>query len=330
MKSRSLLMGGALIALLGLGAVGCNENPIDITPTTGAPNAPTGLQASSSSTTSVILNWTAAADTGTITYKVSYSTTGTGGSGSVDAGAATTKEVTNLTAGQLYKFAVTAVRNGVESAADTLSWMGANRYTSDQATTTTIKMYEFASSKGSALALDNFAPYNGPRNLKTASDPPAVTQLAMIVDPGGTVAIGPAFAFPNFSHVLEFDPNVYISKNSFSANSLDSWFVSKSLDNYVFTSDATTQYNKAAISFPASSANGFGFFIRTGTAGGTNGYHYARVIVKSVGGKILQGSPDDRFVELEISYQSTPFMPYAKTAMKMKEAPIVGYAKQLR
>lgn len=318
MKLRSLLMGGALVALLGIGVIGCNENPVVDEPVIGSPKPPTALGASSKSPTSVLLSWTAAADTGTITYTLSWSSTGTGGTGSIPNIALTTATVTGLAEGALYKFSVVSNRSGKTSSADTLSFMGAGRFEN-----ASLKMYEYNSALGSAIAIDTAAPFSGPRNLVILSEP-TLAQLAIIVNPGGTsVDVGSGFAFTEYL-VPGLDSLTYMSKASFQANSLDTWYVTKSLDTYIANIDSG---NYDRFTFPASQPNnqGYGFFVRTGPAGK---YHYARVFLKNTGGKILQGTAPNRYVDVTISYQLTEDMAYAKSARK--ESPIAVTSQRRR
>lgn len=323
MKLRSLLMGGAIAALLGIGVIGCNENPVVDEPVPGSPSAPTNLKVSSKSDTQVIVNWTpAVGDTGTITFTVSWSSTGSGGSGSLPSLTTTTATVSNLTVGQEYKFNVVAVRNGKSSAADTLTWMGADRY----GETTELRMYEKASSLGSALAIDTRAPFSGPRNIKVATDP-TLAQLAMVVSPDGdSVYVGPAFAFDEFASVGAFDPTVYIGKNAYLATGLDTWFTDNPINNLIVTADEGNLHAFGFMATPTGpdAALGQGFFVRTGAIGNE---HFARVFVKNEGGKFLQGSGDDRFVEVTISYQAVANKPFAKSAGK--QSPI-GNTSQRR
>jgi hypothetical protein len=54
-----------------------------------------------------------------------------------------------------------------------------------------------------------------------------------------------------------------------------------------------------------------GFYVRTDTPGN---HHFARVMVRNNGGKILQSIPPNRYIELETSYQISANVPFAKAS----------------
>jgi hypothetical protein len=176
------------------------------------------------------------------------------------------------------------------------------------ASTVSLKLYEFSAPPplGSGLGLDGA---NGPRNISTATGEAGVysgIQLAMNTNANNTFDIGPAAAFVDFAHVNEFDQNTYVSDSLFFVNTLDEFYSSKSLEDYI----PKPLDNSNVFTMNNASATGEMFFVRTGTSSAN--YHYARVLVKSVGGKLLQGTGTSRYVEVEISYQATAGVPYAK------------------
>ena len=306
MKIRHLILGGLAVAAMSFAGTGCNENPITTPPGDGTgPTAPSGLQATSLSATSVGLKWVASTDSGAISYTVSWRASDGTDSGSVPSLTTLAYTVNNLSASKGYVFSVYAVRSSVKSTAATITWAGAPRY----GTTTTIRMYETLSSQGSGLTLD--PSLGGPVNARvSASNPnPERVQLAIYTkgsDPN-TFSIGAAYAFIEYRNVNGFDQNTFISTSSYPAQSLNEWYSAASIDGMI-PSDG----NGRAFELPISQTGGAGqgFYVRTGTTGN---YHYARVFVKNVGGKLLQGSAPERYVELEISYQQTANLPYAKT-----------------
>jgi hypothetical protein len=261
------------------------------------------------------LMWRATTDTGAISYRVSWKATATGvtDSGSQSA-SGTNAIISGLTSSRAYDFTVQTVRGSSVSTGTKVTWAPADRYVSS-----TIRMYEKASSNGSGLVLDPAK--GGPKNVSVAVSNTDIVQLAMIVNAAGdSVVVGPAFAFPEYKNVDKFDPNVYISRLSYAVSGLNGWFPTQSLDNYI----NTTQGNLSAFTLPANQSSSQGFIVRTGTAGA---YHYARIVVKSVGGRLLQGSGSDRYVEMEVSYQAGANLPYAKRANAVE--PAVGYQSHL-
>lgn len=309
-----------MLAALVIGGCNENDNPIDPTPTPVAPKAITNLQAVSLSETSVGLRWNAPVDTALTGYDVSWeSSDGVDSNGvSVISATDTTENATGLTAGKTYTFTVKTKRGTTLSTGVSVTWAGAQRFSNDAAEpTTTIRLYEKASSKGSGLTLDPSA--GGPKNMSVAT-PTGPVQLGFIVDANGKVVIGAAYSFPEFKNVDKFDSNTYVSTQSWVAMGLNDWFIPQSLDKYI-----PADGNLRAFTFDATvtGATGQGFVVRTGATGN---YHYARVFVNNIGGKLLQGTAPNRYVELTISYQNTPNVPFAKRGA---ESPVGVYSRRL-
>lgn len=307
MKVRNFLLGGLMLAAIGFMAPGCNENPTD-TPVEGAPKVVRDLQAVSLSETSVGLKWTAPESdgiTGTISYRVSWHLEGNAAadSGSVDV--AGTSATMTVQAGKEYDFEVVAVRGGKASTAVGVHWAGATRY----GKTVSIKVYEDESAQPSGLTLD--PSLGGPKVVSVSSSNPNLrtVQLAIYTvaaDPSNFI-IGPAYAITEYQNADSFDVNTHISDSAFATPSLDGFYLNKALTTWF----ASGNGNKSAFTLPiAQSTNGQVFFVRTGAA--ATDQHFARIFVKNVSGKMLQGTAPNRFVELEISYQSGANLPYAK------------------
>ena len=310
MELRNFLKSSAAVALLALAVVGCNENPGDPTdPDPVNPTPATNMQATSLAPDEVGIKWNASADTGITGYRVSWNSFPVGDSGSTDVAAnINAVDISNLhksATTEFYTFYVRTLRGTAVSTPISIQWAGAARQVNDVSVATTLRMYEKASSNGSGLTID--PALGGPRNRKTAN-PDGTIQLAMVVTTVNgvdSVIVGPAFSFPEYKNVDNFDANVHVSSSSYLANSLDEWYLNKPLDTYIRATDG----NLSAFYFPTSAAQGRGFIVRTGTSAN---YHYARVFVKSVGGKILQGTAPNRYVEVEMSYQTRPGVAFAK------------------
>jgi len=307
MKIRHLILSGLAVAAMGIAAVGCNENPL--TPPGGTGNAPTpasGVQAVSLSASSVGLKWLASTDSGAITYRVSWIASDGTDSNSASGIASTSYTANSLSASKAYTFYVYAVRSSVASTAATINWAGAQRYGS----TTTIRMYETDASAGSGLILDPSK--GGPANISVKANPASNVQLAIYTngpDPN-TFSVGPAYAFTEYRQADAFDQTVYISDSTYPAQSLNEWYGVNSIETKI-----SSNGNVRAFELPVSQTGGAGqgFYVRTGTSGN---YHYARIFIKNNGGKLLQGSAPSRYVEMEISYQQTANVPYAKPSMR--------------
>lgn len=311
MNLRNLFLSAAAVALVGLAASGCNENPTE--PTVGTP---TNLEATSLTSSSVAVRWTAVA--GATSYKMAWApTTGAGVSGDVTV-TGNMANATGLTVGTRYTFTVTATTADGVSPAATIQWAGAARY--NASLTNNYKMYEFESPQGSGFRLNN----GGPVNVSLARGRTGIAQLAMYLKPTSsgaridTLIVGPVLAIPEYKvsanlDLTRVDPNVYISKFSYAAVSLDSWYLDESLDTYINTVDGNVN---AFVLTGAQVQNnqGMGFIVRLGAPGTGAQHNYARIVIKGGAGGIVQGTYPNRYVEMDVSYQDTPNLPFAKRA----------------
>lgn len=308
MKSKNFLLGGLMVAIMGFMAVGCNENPT--TPGDGtAPTAPTALQATSLSETAVGLKWKASTDTGAITYKVSWRVSGsTVDSNSADvSGGAVTYTVQNLTAGKVYEFNVQAVRSAKLSSKATITWAGAKR----SGNTVSIKLYEKASPNPSGLMLDGSSGAQAVSVAASSSTPPSSVHLVVYMNPArpDTFEIGPGPAFDEYKNVDKFNATTIVSDSSYPALSMDSWYPLGSIKSHI---DASAPNLAFTFKGTQTDGTGQGFYVRLGPAGD---YHYARIFVKNNGSKMLQGTSPNRFIEVEVSYQTLANVEYAKPAV---------------
>lgn len=316
MSVRKLFLSSAIVALMGFVAIGCNENPSE--PTTGSVS---GLAASSHSATEVGLTWNAVS--GATSYSVSWApTSGAGSSGSVSA-PANTSVAGPLTPGIEYTFSVAAVTASGTGTATTLRWAGAVR--SDDAGTPTggtskIRLYEANSTNPSAVNLSvSGQPLLVSLNPNTTGQA-GKAQLGMFIAPrtGGTptnIIIGPVYAIPEYKLSAQLDPDridtsVYISGTTYQIASLDTWYLSAPLSTMI---DPVSNVKAYEFASPTVTSNQ-GFVVRTGTSAAN--YHYARVMIKNLSGSIISGTFPNRYVELEISYQSGINLPYAKPGMR--------------
>ena len=319
MKVSNLLFGGLIAFAIGFAVQGCNENPVDDPGTGGtAPLPATNVQAVSLSATTVGVKWTASADTGTITYRVAWHLEGNAAadSGSVDVASGTTSKTMTVQAGKEYEFEVFAVRGGKSSTAAAVHWAGATRY----GNTVAIKLYEDESSNPSGLTLDpSLTTSGGPEVVSVSNSNPNLgnVQLAIYTksDDPSNFLIGSAYAIIEYANSNSFNQNTYISDSAWATPSLDGWYLTKPLSTWFTKSGG----NSSAFSLPiAQTSNGQVFYVRTGATAAN--YHYARIFVKNVSGKMLQGTAPNRFVELEISYQNGANLPYAKTSPRYTPA----------
>lgn len=279
--------------------------------------APVGLAAASLSPTSVALRWIEVP--GALRYNVSWKRQGMAGPSTTEA-MAPAATLTGLTASTPYEISVSTVTvDGISSPA-TITWAGADRYLTDSASGTSIRIFEKSSPNGSALTLD--PSFGGPRNVSVRAGTPGLAQLALYVYPelGGTpdsLFIGPAWAFPEYrvmsgGDASKIDSSVYISTMAYAVSSLDGWFVDKPVSDFI-----SALGNIMAFRFFGSGpTESHGFFVRTGTLATS---HYARILIVPGPNGLLRGSYPNRYLELQISYQTTPNLPFAKRSGRAPE-----------
>ncbi|MFN3270901.1 MAG: hypothetical protein ACK42G_09955, partial [Candidatus Kapaibacteriota bacterium] len=96
-----------------------------------------------------------------------------------------------------------------------------------------------------------------------------------------------------------------ISEDIFLTNTLDNVFDSQALNARNFS---TNYYIDLA---DPDYKNGIVIIVRTKAPGATD-WNYAKVLIKPGPNGLLQGTPDNRYIECEISYQKKTGVPYAK------------------
>ena len=280
--------------------------------------APTGLAALSAADSSVKLRWAASSDTGTIGYVVSWRAS-TGGDSATATTASTSWSSPKLAQGTTYELHVQASRGIARSAPVSITWAPAKRFTLEPANATLLTIYEQGSPYGNILAID--PEVGGPRRLTSAGAPaPNSLQLALFVSGSSPkeFEIGPANAFPSFLDLFGLDTNTFISNQAYRVGGLDSWYLDAPLDGMFSTSGNVSEFY---LPTTLDDSTGMGFVVRTGMPGN---YHYARIFVLNVNGELLQGSSPHRFINLEVSYQLSPNVPYAKAGMRSSSPAALG------
>ncbi len=264
-----------------------------------APSAPSNAQVASKSNVALIIKWTCSTDDKLAYHKV-YVYDGATLKTTAQTSDKTTDRLTvsGLTEGVVYTFKVVAVNTyGLESTQDvSVSWSPASRFYDE----TTVKMYEYASSNGSGIDLYD-ATSAGPKNLgvsdKASWNIGIDTRNGKVMFQTGTkCSVGTVAA-----QVTEMNTTNYYDN----ATSLDNVFDSQALSTGTFTE------NEFELNPASYSGDGLVIILRTKEPGQTT-YNYAKVLIKKVGDKFLQGTADDRFVECVISYQKVPNIPYAR------------------
>ena len=275
---------------------GCSDNttnPVPVKPP--VPQPPKNIMATSIDSMTVRLIWTASTSEDSSWFK-DYVLVITSQSSGVLAPIYLSKtdnpiDIKNLNEGEIYTFQLTS-RNSelVESAqATAVRWSPARRFDS-------FKLYETKSSYGSGLMLYD-ATSKGPLTYTIANSDKwdlaldtreisAGVESWDIGCPGLT-----SYTISNPRNTLIIIPN-------------DSYKGVASLDD-VFDTEMLNPTAQQLINFDTA-IKGFVFAVKTQDG------HFAKVLVKANNGVLLQGTKPNRYVELDISYQTTTGVQFAK------------------
>jgi len=292
MTARIWLILALMASLVILPACESETDPVE--PTETKPVAATELAATSLSGTEVGLKWNIAADTARKSYVITVVNMDDNSSGDVTIADpnATNVSISGLTAGTVYSFTVYAMNETVKSdASPTIMWSPATRHS------TQLRLYETSSEQGSGIEL--------PENAGLTIAAGRLWDICLDTrnesfDIGSPTASSytTAEAQPKF-------PNGDVARVTLVGKV---WPNVSSLDDVYESADLTSgSLDEALYNFNAQDAAGapFAFVVKT-----ENG-NFAKVRVVATGGKLLQGTAPDRYVDLEISYQSGVDVPYA-------------------
>lgn len=314
MKFKQFLFAAFIAAFAGMAMIGCNENPDDPGPGGDDVNPATNLEAVSLSSTEVGLNWTASTTAGVDEYRVSVRGPNGNEKTSVTV-AGTNTTISDLTAGTIYTFGVTAVATDVASGDDestetTVVWSPAQRITSDSREPGTLRIYpQTVSGKGSGIVITSNGAYNAlvGGTPSTGSDHGIIQLIADLNVGAATFTIGAPKAFTQYANHAAFRSDVQVSDDTYSIASLDTWYNGSSLDGLFSTSNT----GFFTLQDAQSGGQNVGLAIRWGSPGQ---YRYARVMVvaASNGNLIKNDSNGDPYIEIQFSYQDAPGVPYAK------------------
>jgi hypothetical protein len=287
---------------------GCNENTNDPDPVGLA--APTALMANSNDFQSVNLKWTASTSATTADFAnyelIVTPANGTAMTPITIAKGATTYTVTGLIEGTVYTFSLrsksTATTNNMSSAA-TVQWSPATRHEG-------VRVYETASTQfGSGIDLSNIDKSNGmfgSTKLANGANWDLALDTRVIngqIDNGlGSPSVLTYVIKNSAGDTIPGRATLISSKVvSSGATSLDDVFETQALG------DATVNMKPDSARYIRvdNFSNNIVFFARTVEG------NFAKVLVKAAGDKLLQGTAPNRYVEMDISYQSAANVPYA-------------------
>jgi hypothetical protein len=284
------------------------------------PPPPAGLAAASRGPGSIALRWVRPNVSGITGFRLHWSRSSGGPADSLTLDMTASAVIENLAPGEPYRLSVSTLAGCTSSEPRTIEWATAARFTTDATLPVSIRMYENTSSKGSGLVLD--PDKGGPRNVSVGASNPALenVQLAIFANqpsaPPDGFLIGPAYAFPGYRNVDRFDSTVYISESTYRASTFNDWYMGVPLDQTIARDGNVRAYGIPNV-IPELFGQGFVVRLR----GGDGQTHYARVFIRNIGGAMLQGTAPDRYVELEISYQRTPNLPFAKPSGRSPSPP---------
>lgn len=293
----------SLLAFLSLSTLiftACEEDTEDpITIDKPLPAAPTNLRATSISATEVMLKWDKSASHDSIWFS-GYELTVTGGNPMtpIKIGKTDNYKVTGLQEGVVYTFTLKAVNsdNKTSTGSTSVTWSPATRFETDD-----IRMYVFESQNGSGLTI--YGANNKPENLKASEK--TKWHLGLDNRTSGALFFGSASQI-NIGTGTPTD-KVEIADTYWETNTLDNVFEKVALNTLNF---AERRINLLQLE---SANTGIVFVVRILRQGQTS-YNYAKVLVERGSGGFLQGSGDDRYIKMKISYQKVAGVPYAKTS----------------
>lgn len=302
---KKLLSSYLLIILSVLVFSACEET----TTTTENPlvSGPDSLKATSINETTVRLRWKLSADESKSYFKdyVLYITPGAFQPKVLDKGT-NTIDVTGLTDGIIYTFELKSrnTDNKESTTSASIKWSPAFRFTTN-INDEPIRIYETASVLGSGLQL--YEPTSGkPKTLKVASG--EYWNLGLYSKNNEVSIYSANYMYNNNLYNFPTAPSYIteISEDIFLTNTLDNVFDSQALSAKNFSTNYYIDLTDPDLK------NGAVFIVRTKATGQTD-WNYAKVLLKPSTSGLLQGTADNRYVELVISYQKKAGVPYAKT-----------------
>jgi hypothetical protein len=298
-----LLLAGFFVSLLFFSACEESTNTTEPNPAVAGPDS---MKATSLNETTVRLRWKLSPDESKTYFKdyVLYISPGAFAPRVISKGT-NTIDISGLTDGTIYTFELRArnVDDKESVGSAKIMWSPAFRFTKNN-NDEPIRVYETASQFGSGLQL--YDPNTGkPRTLKVASG--EFWNLGLYTKSGEQSLYTANYISDNNLYNFPTPPSytTEISEDIFLTNTLDNVFDSQALNARNFSKNyfidlADPDYK-----------NGVVIIVRT-KAPGQADWNYAKVLIKPGTSGLLQGTPDNRYIECEISYQKKVGVPYAK------------------
>ena len=289
----------------GLGTIQVYNGTTDLTSAEydyffGTAAAPTELKATSKNASTILLTWTAPTESSYTGYLLTITPAVNGVTEyNVAKTASLPYEISDLSEGTIYTFSLKAKYGNSMSAAAEVMWAPASRW----GTTTAFKLYEYDSSNPSAIDFWDSS-LEAPVTVKISEDK-AVANVCFnnkdgnpLIQCGSAISIGTGTA-----------PSTEVMGYAYDMlTDLDEAFDYEALSNGTF---AETEYDLSNTAVVPEGSN-IVFVFRVMEPGNSD-YNYAKLLVKrGSDGEWLQGSGDDEYIEVELSYQTVAGVPYAR------------------
>jgi hypothetical protein len=276
----------------------CEEDITNPTTEEPTPEPISNFQATSIDSATIALKWTASVDEDDALFDGYYLT--------IEGIPGAEQKVEPLAEGQYlnvsdlnrateYTFTLFAkYKNDSVSTPVSVTWAVADRFTMDDLDET-LKVYEYASSMGSGL--DLYSPTWGFPQILTV-DGGAEWDLGLNTKTETIFGSAESLGFS-----ITPEATTEICKDVIYTDDLNS----------VFDSEALSAKNFEVGTVNLDEMTGSFVMIVRRQNPETMEYNYAKVLVKYANGGYMQGDADDRYVELEVSYQKEEGIPYAET-----------------
>lgn len=289
------LTASLMLLVFALFLASCSDNTTN--PVDSKPAAVKGLMATSLDNTTIRLLWTEPTDTYTgFTLDITPGAIAQ----KTFAKGVTTTDVSGLIEGTVYTFKLKAVNGTASSDSVTILWSPATRFTKN-INDDFIKVYETASTFGSGLQFYNVAG-NAPKVLKISNG--ADWNFGLYSKSAGTTFVGSPSKL-TYSYTGGTPKLTEISTDYFETNDLNTVFDSQALNA------DPSKFSEMSIDLETLGATTGVVLICRTKDNGTD-WNYAKVFIKKTGGTFLQGTADNRYIEVQVSYQKVVNVPYAK------------------